>query len=286
MSEMHLPIRYVKLYPDAGKELDESSFEHHEAVLSYPMEQSALVLVDFWNLMWGPEPIVPELGWEAECNAGYSFCRRVKETALDAAVPALKAAREAGMVVIHAPTRDIAEKYPQYHAAARIGKKPAPPAQGALSEKEEPWPPPEFVRDWRNLKRDRFRTQRWSENYYGRVRPLQDIPEPVKPLPDELVIGSGDQMHAVLRERAIRYLIYMGYATNMCLLFKLGAMDEMNRRGYLTVLLRDATAAVETAETVSGLWMTRAFIEWIELTYGYTSTTPAFIEALRGTEEA
>src|SRR6266581_9777404 len=68
MSEVYLPIRYVKLYPDAGKELDESNFEHHEAVLSYPVEQSALVLVDFWNLMWGPEPIVPELGWEAECN--------------------------------------------------------------------------------------------------------------------------------------------------------------------------------------------------------------------------
>jgi hypothetical protein len=48
------------------------------------------------------------------------------------------------------------------------------------------------------------------------------------------------------------------------------------------VLLRDATAAVETAETVDGLWMTHAFIEWIELTYGYTSTTPAFIEAVRG----
>ena len=69
----------------------------------------------------------------------------------------------------------------------------------------------------------------------------------MKPLPDELVIGSGDQMHALLRERSIKYLIYMGYATNMCLLFKPGAIDDMHRRGYLTVLLRDATAAVETS---------------------------------------
>jgi nicotinamidase-related amidase len=280
MSDIHLPIRYVQLYPDAGKDLEESSFAHHEAVLSFPLEQSALVLVDFWDLMWGPEPIVPELGWEAECNAGYSFCRRVKETTLHAAVPALQAARQAGMTVIHAPTRDIAEKYPQHQATAHRGKKSAPPAP---AEKEEPWPPPEFVREWRDLKMDRFRTKRWRENYYARVRPLQNIPEPVKPLPGELVIGSGDQMHALLRERGIRYLLYMGYATNMCLLFKPGAMDDMNRRGYLTVLLRDATAAVETAETVDGLWMTRAFIEWIELTYGYTSTTPAFIDALRQT---
>lgn len=278
MSEIQLPIRYVQLYPDPGKELAESNFEHHEAVLSFPLEQSALVLVDFWDLMWGPEPIVPELGWEAECNAGYSFCGRVKETAMQAALPALEAARQAGMTVIHAPTRDIAQKYPQYQATADLGKKPALPPPAVP---EEPWPPREFVREWRELKMDRFRTKRWRENYYSQVRPRQNIPPPFRPLPDELVIGSGDQMHAMLRERGIRYLLYIGYATNMCLLFKPGAMDDMNRRGYLTVLLRDATAAVETAETIEGLWMTRAFIEWIELTYGYSSTTPAFLEALR-----
>src|SRR5262245_2231915 len=166
-------------------------------------------MVDFWDLMWGPEPIVPELGWEAECNAGYSFCRRVKETVLHAAVPALEAAREAGMVVVHAPTRDIAEKYPQYRDTAHLGKKPSP-VEAAPAAGDEPWPPPECVREWRSLKMDRFRTQRWRENYYSRVRPRQDIPPPVRPLPDELVIGSGDQMHALLRERGIRYLIYMG----------------------------------------------------------------------------
>ena len=90
MGDLHLPVRYVQLYPTPGKELDEGNFEHHEAVLSIPANECALVLVDFWDLMWGPEPIVPELGWEAECNAGHSFCRRVRETVLHAAVPALE----------------------------------------------------------------------------------------------------------------------------------------------------------------------------------------------------
>ena len=273
MPQFEIPARYTRLNPAEGEELTEKNFRHYERQMSFDPSEIALVLVDLWNHGWGPEPMT-SLGIEAELNAGRSFCERAKQVTLDYILPALQAARQAGIKVAHAPTRDIAIKYPQWE---RLAVEPEKSPKSASTPSD--WPPREFVRSWREEHRNLSRDKTWITNYYQYVRPLQDIPDPVKPAEEEWVISSGDQLHRLLREHRIKVLFYAGFATNMCILDKPGAIVDMQRRGYLCILLRDATTAVEISETVDELWFTRVFISQIELLHGYSTSSEAFIQA-------
>ena len=122
-------------------------------------------------------------------------------------------------------------------------------------------------------------------NYRKHVRPNQDIPEPLKPVDGDLVITTGDMMHRLLAERGIRVLFYCGFATNMCLIDKPGAIADMAARGYMPIVIRDASTGTENSETVDGLWITHAFIDQIEMMWGYSITTQEFLSAMRNTEK-
>jgi len=54
----------------------------------------------------------------------------------------------------------------------------------------------------------------------------------------------------------------------------------MHTRGYLPVVVRDATTGTENSETVEGLWLTHAFVDQIEMLWGYTITTEEFLYAV------
>ena len=55
----------------------------------------------------------------------------------------------------------------------------------------------------------------------------------------------------------------------------------MSKRGYNIVLIRDATTAVESSETVDGLWATREAVFSIEINVGVTVTAESFIQACK-----
>jgi hypothetical protein len=184
--------------------------------------------------------------------------------------------------VVHAPTADIAVKHPQWGALADEADRQA--TGGAPSTTGRPpktaWPPPDWIAQWRMQHTYLFRTRRWITDYYTHVRPNQNIPEPLRPVDGDLVVSSGDMLHRLLSERQIRILFYCGFATNMCLIDKPGAIRDMYGRGYMPIVLRDATTGTENAETVDGLWITHAFIDQIEMLWGYSITADEFLDAL------
>jgi len=47
------------------------------------------------------------------------------------------------------------------------------------------------------------------------------------------------------------------------------------------VVVRDGTTTIETAETLDGLWRTKAAIIDIEQQYGYSVTSGALVKAVR-----
>jgi nicotinamidase-related amidase len=96
----------------------------------------------------------------------------------------------------------------------------------------------------------------------------------------DLVISSGAMMHRLMRERGIKVLFYCGFATNMCLIDKPGAVRDMHGRGYMPIFLGDATAGTENAETLEGLWVNHVFLDQIEMLWGYTITTDEFLKAI------
>lgn len=58
--------------------LTERNFHHCTREMVFDRGEIAFVMVDLWNTGFGPRPL-SELGWEAEYNAGKSFCDRAGE---------------------------------------------------------------------------------------------------------------------------------------------------------------------------------------------------------------
>ena len=61
-----------------------------------------------------------------------------------------------------------------------------------------------------------------------------------------------------------------------------GAIRDMAGRGYGSVLLRDATAAIEHAETVELELNAKAVVDQVELRFGYSALTDDFVRACEG----
>jgi nicotinamidase-related amidase len=233
-------------------------------------DQTAFVLVDIWDVSRVPE--------DAPVVAGSrSFHLRADKITEEKIKPALEATREAGLVIIHAPTNYVAIKYPQHRRleqelnTPRYEPNPAPE-----------WPPQEFVK----ARRREFDEDRYYKEFGEKDEVRQRstyIPEIVEPLEDEYVISTSEQINEILKRRGILNLVYAGFAANMCLIDKPGAMREMaHKRGYRTILLRDCNTAVENHNTVKELLMTRVWIEWVEMvTMAYTATSEVFIQACK-----
>ncbi|MBM4049503.1 MAG: isochorismatase family protein [Planctomycetes bacterium] len=268
MPYLEFPVRFTRMQTE-GLANDEANFRHAEKVIRLNAAETAFVLIDVWDCATVPPEALP---------GGKSFCDRAGAITEQKIRPALAAARGAGLTIIHAPTSYVSEKYPQYHELAKRLGTPAPSA----APPGVAWPPREFVAEQQK--------DAWSRRY---ERPAADdkairkdrtfIPKVVEPRPDEFLIATGAQMNQILAERKILNLIYVGFATNMCLLEKPGAVREMaHQRWYRTIVLRDCTTAVEHAETVADLAMTKTFLLWMEMcALAYTATAQAFIQACR-----
>jgi nicotinamidase-related amidase len=61
----------------------------------------------------------------------------------------------------------------------------------------------------------------------------------------DLICGDeGDGLYANLVSRGIKVLLYVGVASNMCVLHRTFGIKQMLRRGFKTVLIRDLTNAI------------------------------------------
>jgi nicotinamidase-related amidase len=256
---LDIPCRYYRVYTDSDVPCVEQNFHHVERSLPIPRAQAALVLVDIWSTHYIE-----------------SWFRRAADVTTTRIVPVLEAARAAGMLVIHGPSPQVAERY-----APRPKADPRPTASDQRSEVE--WPPPAFRGIYRGGEHAAFGRHpepRLKEALDRYVTEL-DIAAPARPLPGEPVIHTGDEMHALLAERRILHLFYAGFATNWCVLYRDYGMLAMSNRGYNLVLIRDATTGVEFHDTVATLAATEIQVREIETKYAWSTTTDAFVAACR-----
>ena len=260
---------------------NEANFRHHTTSLTFSRKEIALVLVDLWDTGFGPEPLT-HLGWEAEYNLGKSFCDRAAEIELTRLLPLLESCRKNGVAVVHCPSADIAVKHPQWETHATDEDRNPPSSQGESAPPS--WPPTEWTSRWRDAHTNLIHTQKWITDYYAHIRPNQNIPEPLRPVDGDLVVTTGNMMHRLLREREIKVLFYCGFATNLCLIFKPGAIQDMYDRGYMPLVVRDATTGSENAETIQEMRITNAFIDQIEILWSYSVTSSDLIEAFESGE--
>lgn len=253
---LNLPCRYYRVYADPGVPCVEHRFHFVERDLPLPLAQTALVLVDVWSTHYID-----------------SWLQRAKEVTQTKIVPILHAARQSGMTVIHGPSPFIADRYLK-----------APPAPAPISEPVRPdWPPPAFRGIYRGGDHASFGRDQEPilPGVYARYETELDISDLVKPLQGEWIIHTGPQMHALLAEHHILHLIYVGFATNWCVVGRDYGIYAMNDRGYNIILVRDATTGIEFHDTVDTLNATAMTIREIETKNGWSTTTDAFLQAIR-----
>jgi len=261
MVYLEFPVRFCQM-PKAGFPNSEEYFQEAERILRLKVDETAFVLIDVWDMSRVPKRLVTK--------SHFSRAREITEKRIK---PALEAARRIHLPIIHAPSSYVAVKYPQYLGLKEKLGVPTP-------EKKPPkWPPQAFVRErWREFNGDRL-GERVKDDEVRRS--LTYIPEVVKPLDGEFIVATGEEMNEILRQKGVLNLIYVGFATNMCLLNKPGALLEMaHHRGYRTIVLRECTTAMENRETLPDLLMTKVFLQWIEMmALAYTASYRDFIEA-------
>lgn len=263
---LDVPCRYYRVYTDPDVPCVEQNFHHVERTLPIPVEQAALVLVDVWSTHYIE-----------------SWLARAAEVTRGRVVPALEAARRAGMLVIHGPSPQVADRY---RAPTPDGEKPAASGE-RLSTPTVDWPPPAFRSIYRGGEYAAFgrdpepRLEEALERYVTEL----DIAEPARPLPGEPVICDGAELHALLAQRRILHLFYAGFATNWCVLYRDYGMLAMSQRGYNLILIRDATTGVEFHDTVATLTATEIQIREIETKYAWSTTTDAFMIACHAARE-
>ena len=274
---LKLPVRYWPHCPPPDvplKDYDEKALAHGQTTLDLKVEQPAFMLVDCWNLTSDGPPILPDAPkyWDYSFIAGgASWLRRDEEIVKTRIQPCLLRARALGMTVIHAPTSYIANRYPQCQALAKAVEEPRPgPARQ--------WPPRDFVAErWR-----RFTALRYGKDcapFWNRIRATMDIAEALRPLDGETVFSTLAQLEHVLAQRRILNVILVGFAANACLIGKPGALRDLSACGYELVVLRDCTTAIEAPWSLDTLSATRATLDFIEMSYGYTASASDFLAA-------
>lgn len=257
MKTIQLPIRYCDLNPPEGVPWTEEHFQLRELVWKLNSAQTALVLVDVWDI-----------------HPYASHQERATRITRERLVPVAAACRKAGISVIHAPSPGQAVKYPQWVQYAGDREIVGPPAA-----QRDTWPPPDFrSRNGAFAEFAKPVSQR-RKKWLTEELPKRRIMACIEPTSEDFVVHNGDHLHRLLRHRGILHLIYGGFAANMCVLQRDYGIRAMFERGYNTVLLRDGTTGIESAETFPRMTHTEAAVSIVEMLWGGSCTAAALIEA-------
>ena len=261
---MNLNVRYQSMQSTCPDDNVEANIVRVDAAFDLDPAETALVLVD----VWGGHHI----------KSHYERTGRIMAEKIR---PCIEAARSGGITVIYAPSPPVARSYPQwvrYAGEAEI--------KWGEDDPDEDWPPPEYRRGeskYSSLRRPD------NEKMSGYSDPLpdwwhiKDIAASIAPKPEDLVVATGGQLHRLLRHRGLVHLIYAGFATNICVVYRDYGLQAMRGRGYLPVLLRDCTTAIETRDTFPQLALTSSVIADLERWFP-TSDSTEFIAACGGHE--
>ncbi len=255
---VHIRPRYCRLYTTAGIELAEENFQYSHLDWRLPLAEAALISLDVWN---------------------YHFARdtleRIEDITVNRIAPVVEACRRGGLQVIHAPANPVAQKHANWADLIPEDEKPQP-----AYPQSPKWPPDDFRKKaGRYAQYARPREPQEAERTQHRQE-LRDFHPAVRPAGGEAVILSGEELHRLCAQRGIRFLFYVGFNTNACIVMRDYGTYPMHSRGYEVVLVRDCTTGMETCETVGELACTRGQIATLEQFGIYTVTSEQLTEAL------
>lgn len=242
-------------------------------LLDVPLARTALVSMHAWNpglvdeIPSGPDS--PYAGWFRFVE----YLSRAVPITQTVIPPVLQAARDAKMTVIHVgSTEAYTGKYEGYQDAKKMAGEPPSEPAGAV---EDP-----LRQQWQQERQVQMHGKKNLEEIRAGQQFL-DFPPQAMPEAGESVVINSHQLNAVCREKGIWHLIYVGFALNWCLLASPGGMIDMRRMGYVCSTLRQATTAVENAETCSEEGAKAVALWRVALMFGYVFDVDPFVSALQ-----
>lgn len=247
---IRLPVRHYRALP-----IDRPG--HEQAVFELAVDEVALVGMHCWNIGCPDGPPVDlnycvDMGWPQSTAESWRIMQEVIR-------PAMDACRGAGIRVCHVETDWMDAQYPQLPSR----RPPLPPYTPPRTLAEE-------------------MAQRAHGVDYMRRSPLARMRRAalVSPMGDEPLVFYTDQLHDYLKERGVNTLVYVGFATDMCVLGADGGGRAMLGQGYRCILMRDGTVGVETPQSFPERLATRYGIHLFEWQIGYSTTFAEFLRAV------
>ncbi|MDI4643452.1 isochorismatase family protein [Cohnella hashimotonis] len=236
--------------------------------LELDLSRTAVVVLHAWD--FGTREQFP--GWHRAVEyipRAEAICRKELPLLLDAC-------RRNGMTVFHVvePIGDYYKTYPGYRRAVRLAGETSPEWE-QISENET------YNRLQAFRRANAFPgSHNFSDIDAGFAR--LDIPEPVRPVGEEGVAATSEQLFALCREHGIHHLVYTGFALNACILLNPGGMADMRRHGLICSVIPEATTAVENKET-AGREDAKALTLWqVALFFGFVFGLDDWLAALSG----
>ena len=245
-----LPLRSRRLVTDDG---GHQVWRTETARKPFRPAETALVLCDVWDKHW---------------------CRGANER-LAAMLPRMnelvRALREAGVLIVHAPS-DTMAFYKDSPARARVLAAPTaePPK---LADHDDPPLPIDASDQGSDTPGDE------SHRAWSRQHPAIEIDHA-----RDAVSDNGRELVNLYRARGIKQILIMGVHTNMCVLNRSFAIKRMVRWGFDVALVRDLTDTMYNparSPYVSHDEGTRLVVEFIEAFWCPTVTSGELLEAAR-----
>jgi len=256
--KLELRVRYYQDSTPSGVPCIETNFKRREIMMPLPVQETALILVDIWNVLHIK-----------------SWIERTKKITVNAVVPVIEKARAARLTIVHAPSPEVAEKYP-------LSTKYASDAELFHTPKMYNWPPKDFVKrqgDYRIFAGPSDQPPGVKKKEKELQLPPLDLSSAIKVHPDDYMISTGSQLQRLLKHKHILHLIYAGFATNICVINRDYGMRAMSNLGYNTILLRDSTTGIEWPDTVDNLFVTELAIREVENEIGFSVSNEDFFKA-------
>jgi len=217
---------------DAG-----ATFKSVSSEVRLDPKKTAVVICDMWDDHW--------------CKSAAARCGELAKKA----DPVLKACRERGMTIVHAPS-DCMKFYEDHPARKRM----LAIRKVALPKEKEVACPPLPIDDSDGGCDDDKPARQFKA--WTREHPAITID------PDrDYVSDNGHEVYSMMKEKGITTLLVMGVHTNMCVLNRTFAIKQMVKWGVEVYLIRDLTDAMYNPKmkpNVSHEQGTGLVIEFIE----------------------
>jgi nicotinamidase-related amidase len=183
--------------------------------------ETAFIIVDMWDKHWS----------SGSTRRFSQLAVRINESA--------RQARERGILIVHAPS----ETETFYRGTPARDRLLSAPKQAVIPE-------PVTVNDYPLPIDDSDGGSESVDEYppNSLVWTRQNEAIEIDQSRDVLCGDEGDLLFSYLQNRGIRFLIYTGVASNMCILNRSFGIKKMLRRGMRTVLARDLTDAMYNPE--------------------------------------